>query len=161
MRNHFFLFLAAAAAINQRDFQLLIFDSLTRWHFDRHFSEPLLSFIPIIKKAIRVLYLLHTVLRGGQCHQTLRCVYAPYQNLPLTSFMRITMIMNETRGPFYSPKFVPFFERPRDHGQMSRIGDDSCNGTAASSIINTRSVLFNIFAFITLADGMSKTLGSV
>jgi hypothetical protein len=25
-------------AINQRDFQLLIFDSLTLWHFDRHFQ---------------------------------------------------------------------------------------------------------------------------
>ena len=27
-------------AINQRDFQLLIFDSLTCWHFDRHLQPP-------------------------------------------------------------------------------------------------------------------------
>lgn len=40
-------------AINQRDFQLLIFDSLTRWHFDRHFSA-------VVNGTTTIIIIIHT-----------------------------------------------------------------------------------------------------
>jgi hypothetical protein len=55
-------------AINQRDFQLLIFDSLTLWHFDRHFQlfngrtharllpEPIQSHYIYIRRAVSICF---------------------------------------------------------------------------------------------------------